>query len=126
MAKMKVSMGPKTTAKRAVAPPVTLTSLGAGIALTVVDASGNPVPGINSTAVTSTLTSDNPAFAITKTDELTYTASIPAGTTGLANVAATLTFNSGTPSTTFTASIAITLDVPGPAPADLTLTITPS
>lgn len=111
---------------RAVANPVTITGP-VTIALTVVDDAGVPVPGITSDMVTTTIVSDNPAVTLSKTDELNYTGSLPAGTTGTANLSATCAFKSGSPGP-FTASIACTLQIPAtpPVPADLTITVTPS
>lgn len=122
---MKFQLKPKSSVKsKAVASPITLTG-NATIELVVVDDLGNPVTGVQPSTVTTTLTSDNPAFVITASaDNLHWGAMVAGGTTGLANVTATLSFNSGTPGP-FTASIAITLAVPQ-VPADLTIIVTPS
>lgn len=112
MAKAKVKFGGR---KGAVMPGVTLSSLSAGLQLVPVDAAGAPVTISDPSTVTTTLVSDNSAFVITAgADSLHYTAAIPAGTTGLANVTATLTFNSGAPAPV-SASIPITLDTPSAA-----------
>lgn len=126
MAKVSFQLAPKSDRKKAVANPVTVTG-SVNIALIVVDDTGAPVPGITAASVTTTITSDNPAFAITKVDELNYTGSIPVGTTGVANLSATCALNAGSPGP-FTASIQCTLNIPPapPVPADVTISVTPS
>lgn len=125
MAKQKVTSFLKPKGKVGqVMPPVTITNATDSIALVVVDQNGNPINNIDMTTVTTKLVSDNPAFAITNVDELHYVASIPPGTTGTANLSATLTFNSGSPGP-FTASVACTLNIPPTplTPTDLQIII---
>lgn len=118
---------PKTSAKKVVANPVTIVGP-VTIQLTVVDDKGAAVPGITADSVTTTLTSDNPAVTLTQVDSLNWTGSIPAGTTGTANLSATCTMNAPGSPGPFTASVVCTLNIPAvpPVPADLTITITPS
>lgn len=123
---MKYKMQPKGGVKpSAVMPPVTLTTNSPGLELVVVDANGAPIGTIDPTAVTTTLTADQPSLlAITPgADPEHYTATIPAGATGTVNVSATLAFNAGTPGP-FTSSIALTLPTPpAPVPTDLQIVI---
>jgi hypothetical protein len=124
---VKFDLCPKSGAKKAVANPVTITGP-VSITLTVVDAAGVPVPGVTADAVTTTVVSDNPAVTISAgADSLHYSGSIPAGTTGVANLAATCAFKSGSPGP-FSASVQATLNIPPspPVPADLTITVSPS
>jgi hypothetical protein len=127
----KFSMNPKPTGSakpKLAGPPVTIASAADGLALQVLDQTGGVMPGVTASAVTSTLTCDNPAVTITQVDSLTYTASIPAGTSGNGTFSATLSFVSGTPPTTFTASVPATLAIPPTpsTPTDIQIVITPS
>lgn len=129
-AKVKVKMGPKSNkpGPQAVMPPVKWSTLTAGLALGLVDASGAPVGPVDPTTVVTTMTALDPATQAPSTlvtiaagaDSMSYTISKAAGVTGNIVLNATLTYNAGTPGP-FAASMAIELDTPGPA--DLTITI---
>ncbi len=113
-------------AKQSPAQPVTITGP-VDITFQFVDAQGAAIPGITAANVTSSLDSDNPAVVFTQVDALNYKASIPAGTTGLANLTLTASVNTP-PAGPFTATCAATLNIPPtpPVPVDVVIVITPS
>ncbi len=120
--KVKVSKG----ARQSPVPPVTIHGP-TDISLTFLDDQGAAIPGITAANVTSTLDSDNPAVSFTAADSLNYKASIPAGTTGVANL--TLTASVKSPAAgPFTSTCVATLDIPPtpPVPVDVVIIITPS
>ncbi len=128
MAKQKLSFKIKASkgAKQSPAQPVTITGP-VDLTFQFVDDHGAVVPGISAANVTSTFDSDNPVVSFTQVDALNYKASIPAGTTGTANL--TLTASVKSPAAgPFTASLAATLDIPPtpPVPVDVVIIITPS
>lgn len=124
VSKQSVQMYPTKT-KRAVMPTVTITSGSDSIELVVVDQNGVKI-AVDPAEVTTTLVSDNAAVSITKgVDELHYSASIPAGTQGMANLTASLTYKAGAPGP-FSATVQCTLNIPPtpPTPTDLQIIIT--
>ncbi len=128
MTKQKISLKVKVSkgARQSPVPPVTIHGP-TDISLTFLDDQGAAIPGISAANVTSTLDSDNPAVAFTASDSLNYKASIPAGTTGVANL--TLTASVKSPAAgPFTSTCVATLDIPPtpPVPVDIILVITPS
>jgi hypothetical protein len=125
MANYTAKLFPRGHAKRQVMQPVTLLpgDTSPTLTLTVVDQNGNPI-GVSAGSVSSTMTSDNPPVLTISpgADSLHYNGACPVGAGGLANVAATLDYLGGSPTTTFGASVAVT--VPGSqTPTDLTITI---
>lgn len=96
---------------KAVMPPIAWSTIQAGCELVLVDANGSPIGPVDPTLVSATLTSDNPAVTITTgTAPISFQVSKAAGTTGLVNLLATITYLSGAPGP-FTSTIQITMDV---------------
>jgi hypothetical protein len=118
----------KGMSARAIMPPVTITAPPASLTLQIVDNSTPPNPVVLQPTdnVIGALNSDNPAFAVAQgADTLHWTATlavgIPMGT--VVNLSATLTGTIAGAAVSFTASVAITVNISPPLPVATDLEI---